>query len=105
LHVIRPCEENHDSQTKSYAFRRRASSRNPIIALGEDAPSHSTHYDYGVGIRTTNIIERLFGEFIKLNHKMAAAFRNESGSLLMFYALIRSLKLRRITIPAKVAEP
>jgi len=36
---------------------------------------------------------------------MAAAFRNESSCLLMFYAVIRSLKLRRITIPAKVAEP
>jgi transposase-like protein len=57
-------------------------------------------------IRTTNIIERLFGEVKKRSHKMSAAFRNESSCLLMFYAVIRSLKLRRISIPARVAtEP
>ena len=49
-------------------------------------------------IRTTNIIERLFGEVKKRSHKMAAAFRNENSCLLMFYAVIRSLKLRRISV-------
>jgi putative transposase len=52
-------------------------------------------------IRTTNIIERLFGEVKKRSHKMAAAFRNEDSCLLMFYAVIRSLKLRRISVPAQ----
>jgi len=56
-------------------------------------------------IRTTNVIERLFGEVKKRSHKMAAAFRNEASCLLMFYAVIRSLKLRRITIPEKVTDP
>ena len=60
------------------------------------------HWKY---IRTTNIIERLFGEVKKRSHKMAAAFRNENSCMLMFYAVIRSLRLRKITIPAKVAEP
>lgn len=58
----------------------------------------SKHWKY---IRTTNIIERLFGEVKKRSHKMAAAFRNENSCLLMFYAVIRSLKLRRISVPAK----
>lgn len=52
-------------------------------------------------IRTTNIIERLFGEVKKRSHKMAAAFRNEDSCLLMFYAVIRSLKLRRISVPVQ----
>jgi len=56
-------------------------------------------------IRTTNIIERLFNEVKKRTHKMAAAFRNEDSCMLMFYAVIRSLKFRRITIPAQVTEP
>ncbi len=55
-------------------------------------------------IRTTNIIERLFGEVKKRSHKMAAAFRNENSCLLMFYAVIRSVKLRKITVPAKATE-
>lgn len=59
------------------------------------------HWRY---IRTTNIIERLFGEVKKRSHKMAAAFRNENSCLLMFYAVIRSVKLRRITVTAKVPD-
>jgi len=53
------------------------------------------HWRY---LRTTNIIERLFAEVKKRSHKMAAAFRNENSCMLMFYAVIRSLKLRRITV-------
>jgi transposase-like protein len=56
------------------------------------------HWRY---IRTSNIIERLFGEVKKRSHKMAAAFRNENSCMLMFYAIIRSLRLRRISVPAK----
>jgi hypothetical protein len=36
---------------------------------------------------------------------MAAAFRIENSCMLMFYAVIRSLKLRKITFPAKDAAP
>ncbi len=53
------------------------------------------HWKY---LRTTNVIERLFGEVKRRSHKMAAAFRNENSCLLMFYAVIRSLRFRRITI-------
>jgi transposase-like protein len=49
-------------------------------------------------IRTANVIERLFNEVKRRSHKMAAAFRNEKSCLLMFYAVIRSLKLRRISM-------
>jgi transposase-like protein len=52
-------------------------------------------------IRTTNVIERLFGEVKKRSHKMAAAFRNEDSCLLMFFAVIRSLKFRKISIPVR----
>ena len=54
-------------------------------------------------IRTTNVIERLFGEVKKRSHKMAAAFRNEKSCLLMFYAVIRSLKFKRLAMPANDA--
>lgn len=62
----------------------------------------SQHWKF---IRTTNVIERLFGEVKKRSHKMAAAFRNEHSCMLMFYAVIRSLKLRRITVPEKGTNP
>jgi transposase-like protein len=52
-------------------------------------------------IRTTNVIERLFGEVKKRTHKMAAAFRNENSCLLMFYAVIRGLNFKKIPIPAR----
>src|SRR5260221_4988092 len=51
-------------------------------------------------IRTTNVIERLYNEVKRRSHKMAAAFRNEGSCLLMFFAVVRSLKFRRIMMPA-----
>jgi transposase-like protein len=52
-------------------------------------------------IRTNNAIERLFGEVKKRYHKMAAAFRGEDSCLLMFFAVIRGLKFRKINMSAK----
>jgi putative transposase len=52
-------------------------------------------------IRTTNVIERLFEEVKKRTHKMSAAFRHEASCLLMFYAVIRGLKFRRIAVETK----
>jgi putative transposase len=52
-------------------------------------------------IRTTNVIERLFGEVKKRSHKMATAFRNEDSCLLMFYATIRSLRFQNIRMDTK----
>jgi putative transposase len=51
-------------------------------------------------IRTSNVIERLFGEVKRRSHKMAAAFRTEQSCLLLFYAVIRSLKFNKLTMPA-----
>jgi putative transposase len=51
-------------------------------------------------IRTSNVIERLFGEVKRRSHKMAAAFRNEESCVLLFYAVIRSLKFKKLTMPA-----
>ena len=80
-----------------------------IDCLKRDWEACLTFYDFPEKhwkfIRTTNVIERLFGEVKKRSHKMAAAFRNEQSCLLMFYAVIRSLKLRRISIPHKVTDP
>ena len=50
-------------------------------------------------IRTNNVIERLFGEVKRRSHKMAAAFRNEDSCVLLFYAVIRSLKFNKLMMP------
>ena len=76
-----------------------------IECLNRDLDACLTFYSFPEKhwkfIRTTNIIERLFGEVKKRSHKMAAAFRNENSCMLMFYAVIRSLTLRRISVPAQ----
>jgi transposase-like protein len=76
-----------------------------VECLKRDLDTCLTFYDFPKEhwptIRTTNVIERLFGEVKKRTHKMAAAFRNENSCLLMFYAIIRGLRFRRISIPAK----
>jgi transposase-like protein len=51
-------------------------------------------------IRTSHVIERLFGEVKRRSHKMAAAFRTEESCLLLFYAVIRSLQFKKLTMPA-----
>jgi len=56
-------------------------------------------------IRTTNVLERMFGEVKKRSHKMAAAFRNENSCLLMFYAVIRSLRFQNLRMPVKEPDP
>lgn len=60
------------------------------------------HWKY---IRTSNIIERMFEEVKKRSHKMASAFRNEDSCVLLFYVVIRSLKLRRISVPPRLPDP
>jgi transposase-like protein len=55
-------------------------------------------------IRTNNVIERLFGEVKRRSHKMAAAFRNEGNCLLLFHAVIRSLKFNKLMMPAASKE-
>jgi len=36
---------------------------------------------------------------------MAAAFRNEASCLLLFYAVVRTIKFRQIPMPAKPTWP
>jgi transposase-like protein len=76
-----------------------------IACLNRDLEACLTFYAFPKAhwktIRTTNVIERLFGEVKKRTHKMAAAFRNENSCLLMFYAVIRGLNFRKIPIPAR----
>jgi len=75
-----------------------------IACLQRDWEACLTFYsfpdEHWMFIRTTNIIERMFGEVKKRSKKMASAFRNENSCLLMFYAVIRGLKFRRISVPA-----
>lgn len=50
-------------------------------------------------IRTSNIIERMFEEVKKRSKKMAAAFRNEGSCMLLFYAVVRGLRFRKLRMP------
>lgn len=76
-----------------------------VDCLNRDLDACLTFYDFPKThwktIRTTNILERMFGEVKKRSDKMHAAFRNENSCLLMFFAVTRSLNFRKISIPAK----
>jgi transposase-like protein len=75
-----------------------------IACLQRDLEACLTFYafpkEHWKTIRTNNIIERLFGEVKRRSHKMAAAFRNEDSCVLLFYAVIRSLRFNKLTMPA-----
>jgi putative transposase len=74
-----------------------------VACLRRDSDACLTFYHFPQAhwktIRTNNVCERLFEEIKKRYHKMNAAFRTENSCLLMFFAVIRSLKFRRIPMP------
>src|SRR2546421_2026079 len=81
-----------------------------IACLQRDLEACLTFYAYPKNhwktIRTNNVIERLFGEVKRRSHKMAAAFRNEGSCVLLFYAVIRTLTFKKLTMPpASQAQP
>lgn len=73
-----------------------------IDSLRRDLEAALTFYDFPENhwraIRTTNLIERMFGEAKKRSKKMAAAFRTEKSCLLLFYAVVRNINFQRIRI-------
>jgi len=81
-----------------------------IACLQRDLEACLTFYSFPKAhwktIRTNNVRERLFGEVKRRSHTMAAAFRTEDSCLLLFSAIIRGLKLNKLTIAmASEADP
>lgn len=80
-----------------------------IACLQRDQDACLTFYafprEHWKTIRTTNVIERLFLDVKKRSRKMAAAFRNEPSCLLLFYAVVRTVKFRRIPMPTNRTWP
>lgn len=79
-----------------------------IECLQRDLEACLTFYAYPKEhwktIRTSHVIERLFGEVKRRSHKRAAPFRTEDSCLLLFYAVIRSLHFKKITMPPTSAN-
>lgn len=79
-----------------------------ITCLQRDLEACLTFYafpkEHWKTIRTNNVIERLFGQVKRRSHKMAAAFRTEGSCLLLFYAVIRSLRFNKLSIPASLTK-
>lgn len=89
----------------AFAEKFRATYPTAVACLERDLEAYLTFYvfpeTHWKTIRTTNVIERLFGEVKRRSHKMAAAFRNEGSCLVMFFAVIRTLHFRKITMLAQ----
>ena len=92
------------------AFREKYATGYPtaLECMGRDWEACLTFYAFPGAhwktIRTNNVLERLFNEVKKRYHKIATVFRGETSCLLMFYAVMRGLKFRKITpegVPAK----
>ncbi len=87
------------------AFKEKYQALSPsaIACMERDWDACLTCYAYPEthwpNIRTSNIIERTFEEVKKRSKKMAAAFRNEGSCVLLFYAVVRTLKFRKIRMP------
>lgn len=95
-----PGREQADQAVAAFCTKYESIYPTAVACLRRDLEACLTFYAFPTShwrsIRTSNIIERLFGEVKRRSHKMAAAFRNENSCLLMFYAVTRSLKFHRI---------
>ena len=100
--------EKADQEAAAFIAKYENVYATAVECLKRDLESCLTFYSFPAKhwkyIRTSNIIERLFCEVKKRSHKMASAFRNENSCMLMFYAVIRSLHLRRISVPTEDAS-
>ena len=92
-----------DQAVAAFIEKYRSIYPSAIDCLQRDLDACLTFYafpkEHWKTIRTNNVMERLFGEVKRRSHKMAAAFRNEGSCLLLFYAVIRSLKFNKLTMP------
>jgi len=89
-----------DQAVAAFCAKYEASYPTAIECLKRDLDACLTFYAFPRNhwrtIRTTNVIERLFEEVKRRSHKMGAAFRNETSCLLMFYAVVRTLKFHNV---------
>jgi putative transposase len=92
-----------DQAVAAFIEKYRSVYPTAIACLQRDLEACLTFYsfpkEHWKTIRTNNVMERLFGEVKRRSHTMAAAFRNEESCLLLFYAVIRSLKFNKLMMP------
>src|SRR5579883_95844 len=103
-----PSREAADQAIAAFIEKYQKVYPTAVACLQRDLEACLTFYafpkEHWKTIRTNNVIERLFREVKRRSHKMAAAFRNEGSCVLLFYAVIRSLKFHKLTMPAASQE-
>jgi putative transposase len=95
--------EQAQQQLAAFCAQHERIYPNAVACLNRDIDACLAFYhfpkEHWRSIRTNNLIERLFAEVKKRSHKMAAPFRNENSCLLLFYAVMRTVKYQRISMP------
>lgn len=95
--------EQAQQQLAAFCAKHERIYPNAVACLNRDIDACLAFYhfpkEHWRSIRTNNLIERLFAEVKKRSHKMAAPFRNENSCLLLFYAVMRTIKYQRISMP------
>lgn len=95
--------EKADQCAEAFRAKHHAQFPTAVECMQRDWEACLMFYDFPEAhwsrIRTSNVIERMFEEVKKRSKKMAAAFRNENSCLLLFYAVVRSLKFQNVAMP------
>jgi transposase-like protein len=101
-------ETEEDSRERLAAFveRYRITYPEAVKSLLEDIDACFTFFQFGDAayqrhIRSTNCLEGLFNT-IRLRTNKMAAFRNETSCLLMLYAIIQTVRFRKIQVPDSI---
>ena len=100
--------ERADQAVAAFVEKYQAVYPTAVACLQRDLEACLTFYsfpkEHWKTIRTNNVIERLFEEVKRRSHQMGAAFRTENSCVLLFYAVIRSLKFHKLAMPAPSKE-
>jgi transposase-like protein len=103
-----PSREAADQSVAAFIEKYHKIYPTAVACLQRDLEAGLTFYafpkEHWKTIRTNNVVERLFEEVKRRSHKMGAAFRNEDSCVLLFYAVVRSLKFHKLPMPQASKE-
>ena len=99
-------EEEARERLAAFVERYRIAYPEAVKSLLEDIDACFTFFQFGDEsyqrhIRSTNCLEGLFNT-IRLRTNKMAAFRNEASCSLMLYAIIQTVRFRRIDVPDSI---
>lgn len=103
IFYLAPSGDHARQETQAFVAKWQPILPEAVKCLVQDLDDCLRFYDFPKkhwrSIRTNNYIERLFNG-VKMRAHSMGAFRNQASCILVFYAVIRSMHFRKLSLPA-----